>query len=216
MMSSLPKPHKNSSQLLDEVVALLGHTVMQREIDEPLDAAAGSFAIGDAVTLAMDNGSFLEIVGTFVAHVYQLGILPSRFLTPRQARAEAVSMLERGYQGRTDNGYDGALRDAAKYGKEGLRTVFLSLSAIMKATQRRRYVRWVLATRIGCLDWPARRDLAEVILGRWGNLLDEDAAERSVEELMPACISLIQDYVGSDDSLWQVFSAPGRTRGGAS
>ena len=214
MKNSLPR--KRLEEILAEVLSLLDGDTVRGGIDESIDAAASTFKHSGSLPTPIDNEALLFIVGEFVAHVYEHGLPLSRILTPEQAQAEAVYFLERTYQGGNANGYEGALRDIAKYGKDGLRIVFLALADAIKEMQRQRYVHWVLVSRIQQLDWSIRRDLTAIILERWGEFLDEAVEDRSPEELTPACAELIVDYAGSDLSLRQVFSAPGRARGGAS
>ncbi len=213
MKNSLPR--KRLEGILAEVLSLLDGDTVHRGIDESVDAAASTFKVSDSIPTPINNETLLCIVGEFVAHIYEYGLPLSRVLTPEQAQAEAVYFLEHGYQGRNANGYEGALRDTAKYGKDGLRIVFLALADVIKEVQRQRHVRWVLNSRIQQLDWSTRRDLTALILDRWGEFLGEVVEDRSPEELTSACADLIVDYAGSDMSLRQVFSAPGQARGGA-
>jgi hypothetical protein len=203
-MKNFPHP-KKMNQLLDEVVSLLDEGRLHMEIDAPLDSAAASFTFINENVECFDNDSFLNALGKFMAHVYKHDAPVTQKLTPYQAQAEGVSLLENAYRGPNEWGYEGALRDVVKYGNEGLTMVFSSIIEAMKAQRRNHYLRWVLATRIEMKGRQTRRALTAAVLERWGKYMGEEVVVRSLEELMPACEKIILDYIGSEESLRQVF-----------
>ena len=48
----------------------------------------------------------------------------------------------------------------------GLEFVLAHMGEAIKARQRRKYVNWVLVTRLGAADWPTKRRTAELLLER--------------------------------------------------
>ena len=199
-MKSFPR-RRELEEIIDSVVRLLDESLLRHEIDEPIDAAASSFEFSNMVEASAENAVFLQTIGAFVAHIYQHGIRAPRTLTWEQAQAEAVFLLEQAYKGTSTNGYDGALRDTAKSGVQGLCEILMVLADTLKAIRRQWYERWVVSTHIEHLDWEVRRDVTAIVLERWGQLMGKDVEGWSPEELTPACAWLIKAHVGSNDGL---------------
>jgi hypothetical protein len=211
MTSSLPKDELD--RLLSETLRLLSKAIIGPEIEDPIDNAVGTFKYDGDVSVLEDRLVFLDAVGKFVAHVYRYGLSFPRVLGSRQAQAEALNLLERGYRRNNSCGYEGALCDTMKYGMDGLRAVFFTLAEIVKETQRQHYIWWVLNSRVQQLDWNTRRDLTAIILERLGPGFREGFDVRSVEELVPLCAELLLSDVGSTQELRQVFGAAQRAGG---
>ena len=211
MTSSLPR--RELERILDETLTLLNTSTMRRSIDDLLEAAASTFRRIDSMPAGDLNAVLLQTAGEFIAHLCLHDPACPRVLDPDQAKAQALHLLELAYRGSSADGFEGALRDTGKYGVQGLRAVLGALVDMVKQTQRQEYVFWVLETRIRQRSWSTQRDLAALILERWGALLDEDIARSSAADLAPACAQLILDYVASNESLRQVMGRPDRPAG---
>ena len=210
-MNSLPR--KELNQILNETLRLLNARTIRQGIDEAVDAAASTFKHVGCIPVGNHNAALIEAAGEFIAHIYRHGLACPRSLAPDQAKAEALFLLEHSCQGTNADGYEEALRDTVKYGAEGLRAALRGLADIIKQTQRQQYISWVLNTRVRQLDWNTRKDLAALIIERWGICLDDDIAQSSPTALACACAELILDYVASDESLRQVMGMPYCTSG---
>ncbi len=192
-------------------MSLLANATICERIDEPIEMAALSFEGLRTVSPPIDNATLLQVAGEFVAHIYEHGLCFAHVLTLDQAQAEAVFLLDYGYPGETGKGYDGARRDVSKHGLNALQGVPLALAQAIKGIQRRRYERWVLASRIEHLDWQTKSNLTAAILKRWGSHIEEIVDGRSPEELVQDCGNLIKDAAGSDETLMRWLSDSGHT-----
>jgi RNA binding exosome subunit len=201
MMNSLSKDELTG--ILNETLRLLSHGVIAHETENSIDTAVATFTQEDGLAVPDNHVAFLQMAGVFVAHIYGHGLALPRVLTLERAQAKALYLLEQGYQGTYGNGFEGALRDARKHGKEGVRAVLVALAEIIKEVQRQRYVYWVLKTRIDRLPWYVKRDLTSLILEQWGAFLGEDLVRQPVEELMAGCAEIIYAYAASNDALRQ-------------
>jgi len=150
----------------------------------------------------------LDLVADFVAHLYRTGFGCSIELTPRQARAEAAFILERAYQGQLADGCAGALEDTRAYGKEGLMLILNSIVEALVSTQRQRYIDWVMLTKVGCLPWSTRKELAAFMLERYAVLLSPSLRRCGAEQLADFCSDLIQHLAGSDRAVREILAAP--------
>jgi len=206
------KSKKELEKILDTILTLLDGAVMRNVIEEPVDAAVSSFSLSVAVSDPIGNKELLAVAGEFVAHVHEYVLPLDRGLDRNQARGRALRMLESSYQGMYVNGYEGALRDVAKYRTAGLRTVFATLAEGIKEDRRQQYVARVFKIHFAELDWYSRRDLTMLILKRWKRLLDPDTAQRPPEELIQACPQLVLSYVASGETLRQMLGTRRRQK----
>ena len=94
-------------------------------------------------------------------------------LTASQATAEAVAILEEGYQSSLNRGYYAAYLDALKP-YLGLEYVLGQMAGHIIAMARTKHVEWVYASRMELSDWPVRCLIAEILLERWRRSLPED------------------------------------------
>ncbi len=167
-MTSSPENTMPES-ILDGLLEALRDDRIRREIEAPIDTAAASF--GMQKKNARTAKEFIELTGEFVAHLYKYG-LPLRLeMSPDQARAEAIYLLERGYQSSGGRGYDAALLDAVSEPEGNPGAVLKSLAEIVKGIERGKYVRWILIRHVDPLDWRLKYDLVELTLGRMKQFL---------------------------------------------
>ena len=159
----------NSDQLrqhAERVVAALRSELDERcvavRVDEPIDRAVAAFRFDRRGPF--NTQRFHSLLEAFVAHLYAHGVVPARQLAPAQAAAEAIELLERGYQGTHEGGYDGAVLDAAAAAGSGIDTVLARLAEIIKGRRRHIYRQWVLAKHVDPHDWPLRCAIAALLL----------------------------------------------------
>jgi hypothetical protein len=195
-------------RIVDEVFSLINEEWLTAQIDVPLHSAAATFDVREGGSRRLSSRAFLDLAAEFVAHLSRWDANYSIELTPRQARAQAAFILEHTYQGHHAGGYTGALEDARAYGKEGLKLVLFSIVEVLAATQRQDHTRWVIATKIECLPWPVRRDLAAFILSRWAPLFPPPLRECRPELLAGLCPQLIQSIASSERAIRELFASP--------
>ena len=147
---------------VERILELLDEENMRRTIDGPVDTAVASFHVES--TTPVSHHRFHQVIGEFTQHVYRSGVRVSRELSPTQAAAEAIFLLENGYRSAQSDGYDAALLDAMNPQTDGIRWVLAHLADIIKEKERGKYTSWVFATTLGSLDWSAKCRLAQVLL----------------------------------------------------
>jgi hypothetical protein len=150
--------------LIDEVCALTSTDTLRCLIDEAILLAAGSFGEGPKAPITTET--FLEVIGEFVGQLYAHGLGVARQLTSSQARAEAVAILEEGYEGPDSRGFDAALMDGTDPKGPGIEWVLERIAAAIIVRQRSQHVRWVFETRINSLNWADKCRLAEFLIAQ--------------------------------------------------
>ena len=148
---------------LEQILTLLDETRLRTEIDEPIDAAAETFYVEQSQPVSHER--FHQALAGFVRHVYRDTLRPARMLSPAQAGAEAIALLEMGY-GQRGRGYDAALVDAVDPRHDGMNLALAQLAEVIKQHERRKHRRWVFASSLGPLAWPDRCKVAEALLQR--------------------------------------------------
>jgi len=167
----------SAEEILDSLRERLAETTLIELIDEPIDKAVRSFQCpGGCVESQRD---FLDLVASFLRHVYAYAFPTARELTSAQARDEAVSLLE---QGGCPAGYRAALWEAGHPLGPGIQGVLAELTAFLKLRLREAHVRWVFHEHLGGLDWPTKCQIASLIMQRWGDRTPPELNAQSAEQ----------------------------------
>ena len=202
MMNSEGK--RKAAALIREVFEKTGEEYLQLRIDEPIARAAASFEFDRH--LPVTHQTFTQVIADFVRHVYEQGLWRKQKLTVREARAEAVAILEEGYQTSRDRGYYAAFLDALNPDL-GLEYVLGQMATHIIAVARAKHVRWVCASRMELSDWTTRCLIAEILLEHWKPFLPENICECSpaqfayhLSELIILGISINRMFGTSVDS----------------
>ena len=172
---------------------LLNEERIAEEIDELIDLAVETFKTKAKVPLS--HPDFNRLIAQFVRHLYRKGLRLPRNLSEKEALTEAVSLLEKHYQGIHSRGYDEALVDASGNDLEGFEYVLSQLAESIKAVERIKYVKWVFTDTVDQSDWEAHRRIAATYLVKYKDLLppefrDMDPA-RLTEHLRDLIINLL-------------------------
>ncbi len=183
----------SSEKLLDTIMDLLNEERMAREIDERIDLAVETFQV--KVKVPLSHSDFNRLIAGFVRRIYQKGLRLPRRLSEQGALAEAVSLLEKYYQGIRTRGYDEALVDAAGNDLEGLEYVLSQLAESIKAVERKKYVQWVFVDTVDQLDWEARRRIAATYLVKYEDLLPPELRDMDPARLADHFQDLIMNHL---------------------
>ena len=183
----------SSEKSIDTLMDLLNEERMAREIDERIDLAVETFKA--KVKVPLSHPGFNRLIAKFVRDLYRKGLRLPRRLPLNEALAEAVSLLEKLYQGIHSRGYDEALVDASGNDLEGFEYVLSQLAESIKAVEREKYVRWAFTDTVDQSDWEAHRCIAATYLVKYKDLLppefrDMDPA-RLTEHLQDLIINLL-------------------------
>ena len=106
-----------------------------------------------------------------------------------------LALLEQGYQGAHESGYDGALLDIIhppEPPREGIDTVLVNLAEIIKAIRRRQYQDWVYARFADPFDHELGRAIVACLLEQFGNDLPEPLLQSEPFELVAQIPFLVE------------------------
>ena len=195
----------SSEKILDTIINLLNEERVARTIDEPIDLTVKAFQL--KVKAPLSHSEFNRVIAEFVSGIYKKGLRLPRHLSGQEALTEAVSLLEKYYQGIYSKGYDEALLDAAGNDQEGLRYVLSQLAESIKTVERDKYVRWVFANTIDQSDWETRRRIAATYLMQYKDFLSPELREIDPARLVDGFQNLILNLVSTKSLLRQVSGA---------
>ncbi len=198
MMNS--EPTRKAEDILRALTERLDEDVLKREIDDLIDRAAADFVFD--FDGCVSHRLFNKVIAAFVRHIYRYGLRLAMNLSPSQAGAEAISILDRGYQGIRVRGYDAALAVALGKHRENMKHVLEQITEIIKASQRDMYTRWVFVQCLSQLDWQTRRRITEILLAEIS--LSDSVPDRFVKSIP----DLVNIYVTSAHSLRKHLAPP--------
>ena len=184
------------NQLIREVSDLLSEDALQQFYDDPIHAAASSFKWPEKDQ--MPYVFFLNTIGSFIGHVYAHGWSPRQVLTPDQAKAEAINLLQRSYQGQSSSGFEAAQLDALDPTFNGMEFVVNQLTQILVTKARKKHIRWILHTRLNSLDWSNRRLIAAELLRRWQIMAPDSMTKADSAQMADHCADLIMAQLSAD------------------
>jgi hypothetical protein len=192
----------SSEKILATIINLLNEERVVREIDEPIDMTVKAFRL--KVKVPLSHSDFNRVIAGFVRNIYQKGLRLSRHLSNQEALTEAVSLLEKYYQGIDSRGYDGALLDARGNDQEGLEYVLSQLAESIKAVERKKYVQWIFSSIVDQSDWEARRRIAATYLIQYKDILSPELRDMDPAWLADHFQGLILNLVSTQSFLRQV------------
>jgi hypothetical protein len=195
-----------AGSVIDRIVELLAEQRLRQTIDDPLDAAASSFRLEEQP--AITHVLFHRVLGDFVAHAYERGLPLPQKLSPPQARAEAIALLDAGYQGAHSSGYEAALLDAMDPALDGMTLVLTQLTETIKTLERQKYTRWVFTEALAPLDWRSRCRIAEVLLDRLRAFLPPELLRCTAAQLADEIPALIITDLGTSDPFQHLSALP--------
>jgi hypothetical protein len=156
---------RKANAIIEEVFEKAGEEYLQLRIDEPVEKAAASFEFDRDAQVTYQ--SFTQVTTEFVRHMYGQGLLPGQEISSVEACAEAVAILEEGYQSPHGRGYYAAFLDASNQKLDGPEYVLAQMARYINVKARTRHIRWIYASRMELADWPTRCLIAEILLKRW-------------------------------------------------
>jgi len=193
----------SSEKIIDTIMNLLNEERMARPIDEPIDMTVKAFQL--KVKVPLSHSDFNRVIAEFVRDLHQKGLRLPRHLSDQEAFMEAVSLLEKYYQGIDSRGYDGALLDARGNDQEGLEYVLSQLAESIKAVERKKYVQWVFSSIIDQSDWEARRRIAATYLMQYEDILSPELRDMNPAWLAEHFQDLIINHLSTDTLIKQIF-----------
>jgi len=158
-----------AEKIIDEVFKFTDEEYLYQRIDRPIEKAFSGFEF-DSSSVSQQN--FFNIIGSLVHHIYKHGLTPSLNLSHSQACAEALAILEEGYQNPHARGYYAAFLDATDPTEDdGLKFVLAQIAEYISLRARARHIIWGYTSKIDPTDWTTKCLIAEILLKRWENFL---------------------------------------------
>ncbi|MFH0794038.1 MAG: hypothetical protein V2A74_08400 [bacterium] len=151
--------------IVQRICGLLDEDRISREIDEPITHAYLTF--NPRKRGPFSAKTFHEELSRFVHHLYRNALRFEQELTPPQALAEAIAILETGYQSEKSRGYIAAYRDASNPYFDGIQLVVWQMTQVVKVREREKYTQWVYASQVDPFDWQTKCRLAEYLMNRF-------------------------------------------------
>ncbi|MFH1742652.1 MAG: hypothetical protein ABIH23_26910 [bacterium] len=200
-------PEDGAEAVLKTLLERLSEKHLAEVIDAPIYEALENFDLDFDASFTYQG--FIRMIGAFVQHVYQHGLLLKQELTEQQARGEAIALLERGYQSLGAQGFDAALLDATRPNQDNFSSILAQLADVIRLTQREQYKRWVAASFLHTSGWRQRCRIAEVLLKNFRTFLPDDILNSRLAELAPHIPDLIAAHLNPENILHQAIADSG-------
>lgn len=171
--------HQKATEITWEILELIDEKYLYEYIDKCIEEAAASFKFKAKAVITHTN--FIHVIGDFIHHINRVGFRIRQEMSIAQARSEAVTLLEKHYQGPFSCGYDTAFLDVLNSKFIGIDHILSIMAEIIKTSAREKYVNWVYLSRIAPLDWLTRCQIAEMLIERWSPFLPP-----AIKQLSPA------------------------------
>ena len=123
------EPNRNAAAIIEEVLEKTAEEYLRVRIEEPIEKAASSFEFDRNAPVT--HQSFAQVTRDFVRHVYQQSLGCRQELLEAEAQAEAVAVLEEGYQAPHGQGYYAAFLDASNPNLIGLEHILEQMAGIL-------------------------------------------------------------------------------------
>jgi hypothetical protein len=182
----------DADKIIHEIAEKTSEEFLYRYIDKDFENKVASFQYDQSAPVTHDR--FLKTIEDFLNHIYSWTPAVEKTLAASQAQAEALYILEHGYQNSNSKGYYAAYLDALNPNYDGLRIVLEQMAEYIKTRARSRYLRWVYATCIDSLDWSTRCFVAECLLKRWRSFLPPSFSQVDPSQLadhLPEMINML-------------------------
>jgi hypothetical protein len=166
-----------AAEIVHEVLELIDEQYLYQFIDKCIEEAAAEFNYKRKP--AMTHQDFIHVIGDFIHHIYKTGFWIRQIISIKQARAEAVALLEKYYQGPYSSGYDTAFLDLLNSKLDGLEFILSQIAEIIKASTREKHIQWVYLSRITPLDWSTRCEISKILIKRWAPFLPPNLRQSS-------------------------------------
>jgi hypothetical protein len=196
---------RRAATIIREVFELISEEYLQAWIEAPIEQAAASFEFDQSTPVTHQR--FTQVMGDFVRHVYQNALWGWQEMPPEKALAEAVAILEEGYQSAHAQGYYTAFLDASSPNLLGLESVLAQMARYITERAKARHIRWVGASRIELADWPTRRLIAEILLTRWKPFLPGNVQKCSPAQLANHITELITIGLSANRAVKKMLNA---------
>ena len=151
-----------TEKTINVVFDLTDEQYLNHFIDDPIDKAVSNFKFVE--TDPVTPCEFIQIISNFIKHIYNHSLGVKQELSETQARSVMLNILETGYRGPHDSGFDAAFLDATDSELSGIQYILNQIADYIKSTERQKHIGWVFTTRIENLDWDTKCLIVEILL----------------------------------------------------
>ena len=197
--------NSKAATIIEEVLEKTDEEYLHRRIDEPIEQAAASFEFDRDAPVT--HQTFIQVITNFVRHVYEQAHGCWQEMSAKQAYAEAVAILEEGYQTSHGRGYDAAFLDASNPNLDGIEYVVAQITGCIITMVREKHIRGVCASRMELADWPIRRQIAEILQKRWEPYLPDNLRTCSPAQLAHYLSELVNLGLSADRTVGTIRGA---------
>jgi hypothetical protein len=203
MMNSDGK--RKAATIVEEVFQETNEEYLKLRIDEPIERATANFEFDRDAPVT--HQTFTQVTSDFVRHIYERGMRCRQEMSTTEAGAEAVAILEEGYQASYGRGYYAAFLDASNAQLNGLEYVLVQMANLIVMKARARHIRWVCASRMELADWPTRCLIAEILIKRWKPFMHPNLRECSPEQFAYHLSEMIDLGISTDRAVNKMVGA---------
>jgi len=189
--------------ILDRLLALGAEESIRQTIDEKLLRAFHAYEL--RVPSPITRMTFHRTLAEFVLHLYGQGLCIPRRLSPEEALAEALSILEETY--REEGGYEVVCWQMVGEGQDALELVLERIGETLRQRQQHQYLQWVFASQIDPLDWQTRHALTRILLHRWKAFLPDSLLQCSPAQLADDYATLILNHLSTENPIPMLCSS---------
>lgn len=200
MSGSPPRPE--ADRRLRVLMRALTPAGIQERIGVPLEKAAGSYNAGPRTgSDPIQPEDIRREAGRFLQHLYAHGVTPPRRISAIQAEAEALALLESGYQGMGGRGLDAAIEDALSMPEEGMDIIHSALLEAVKQRSRQAYIQYLFHLFCDPTDWPLQIAMTQAFLEMAADCLPEAVAHGPAARFARQLPQLILNYIDAQSEL---------------
>jgi hypothetical protein len=201
------KVKDRARQIIETIIAKLDDGLVKRRLDDPVGAVVREFDCN--TEYPVDHRAFNETIARLVGEIYTQGLRSS--MPPADPLAEAISLLENGYQSGTYGpGYVAAMLDANNEAEGGMHSVVASLGELLKDRERRIYTKGVLASCLPMGDWHLQCEIVRTLLEDYEAVIPEALSQCAPAQLVEQIPSIMCSYIHSDSVLRSISFPDGR------
>ena len=197
------KTKKNTEKLVSIIFNLLNEYNIAKNILSPIDKAVSSFTYPKVIPLT--NNSFISIISSFVSHIYENGMPIRQTLNNRQTGAQAMYLLESGYQNTYGKGYEAAYGTIMHSDLYDIDDLLSHLAEIIKGEARTNYINWIFNRHLHHVEWNIKCDIVEHLQKQWKEFLGENIIKLPLAEKasnLPNLFTLILESMGEIEKIF--------------
>lgn len=173
-MTTDSETQHRANRIIAYIMRILDENQICTQIDTAIQRAAARFEC--RLCPPVTSQQLHSIVGRFIQLVYAEGLRVPILLTPADALAEGLVMLESAYQSTTGNrGHDHAVLDAQLYGDEAIASILECLAGTIRSSERNKYCYGTIATCLRSLDRHTLIDVGRAVRDELASGLPPDA-----------------------------------------